>query len=585
MYARQMRKVELDRLLGAISLVLLTGSGLVGHRPALPTDYFDPPLATELVLAGNFAEMRSNHFHAGLDFKTRGREGLPVFSAAEGWISRVKVSPFGYGNALYVQHPNGYTTVYAHLQRFEEPVASYVRELQYKRERFDIDVYPREGEFPVERRQQIALSGNSGGSYAPHLHFEIRETASQTPVNPLLFDFDVDDSLPPRIFRIKVYPEDGGSYVRVGGSVNEADFATAGDPLVLDVSSGKGAPQYQLVTDAKLSGHGAVSFGIQTNDYHDGSNNRLGAYRITLEANGTPLFVSTMDRVRFDQTRYINAHVDYAEYKQNRRWIQRSHTLPGNRLPLYEVVEAGRLRLHADSTYHMRYSVEDASGNTSVLEFELHGEPKSQWLSDNEQAPPVVIPRREPFVFARNQLRVKFDANTFYDDQPFSYEMLPAVDGALSPVHRVHEDIAPLHKRMTLSIRARSVPPALLDKTLLGTHTNDGDVVSAGGGYRNGFVAGRLRSFGDYFIVADTVAPEIELLEARHDRLRLKVRDDLSGVAGFNARIDGNWVLLEYDAKNSLLVHNSPDTLSGELEVVVEDNKGNTASLTRSLDY
>ena len=178
-----------------------------------PTDYFRSPLGIPLVLSGNFAEMREGHFHGGLDVKTRESEGYRVYAAADGYIARVKVSPYGYGNALYVAHPNGYTTVYAHLSRFKGEIASYVRRTQYDRKSFAIDRYPEPGRYPVKKGEAIALSGNSGSSSGPHLHFEVRTTRDQVPVNPLLFGFEIDDSRVPRIFRIRIYPADDESGV------------------------------------------------------------------------------------------------------------------------------------------------------------------------------------------------------------------------------------------------------------------------------------------------------------------------------------------------------------------------------------
>ncbi|MBT8400883.1 MAG: M23 family metallopeptidase, partial [Rhodothermia bacterium] len=186
-----------------------------GPDSSPPRDYFRSPLGIPILLAGNFAEMRDNHFHGGLDIKTRDSEGYRIYAAADGYISRVKVSPYGYGNALYVAHPNGYTTVYAHLSRFKGRIAGYVRRLQENRKTFAVDKYLEEGSFPVKKGDVIALSGNSGSSSGPHLHFEIRRTSGQIPMNPLLFGFDVPDSRPPRIFQIRLYPRSENSGVRV----------------------------------------------------------------------------------------------------------------------------------------------------------------------------------------------------------------------------------------------------------------------------------------------------------------------------------------------------------------------------------
>jgi len=579
-------------LLPAVGVMF--GFGATGHRPSIPANDFASPLGIDMVLAGNFAEMRSNHFHAGLDLKTDGREGLPVYAAADGWISRIKVSPVGYGNALYVAHSNGYTTVYAHLKSFSTPVDEYIHELQYARRRFDVDIYPQEGQFPVSAGDTIALSGNSGGSYAPHLHFEIRETAGQTPVNPLLFNLDIQDSLPPRIFRVKLYPDGPSSHVRLRRELHTAAPESASkEPVVVEVEK-TSAGTYRLDGIPTVFAAGTVVLGIQAHDYHEGSSNRLGAYRITLEVDGSAVHRTTMDRVRFDQTRYINAHIDYEEYQQHRRWIQRSHALPGNRLPLYDTVQGGRISVAPGDVLKVRYVVQDAIGNTSVLEFDLHGE-------DAEPGTPtpelwdVVIPRDDAFTFTESDIRVRFAPNTFYDDQPFRYVRGPAPVGALSAEHRLHEDVAPLHNSMTVSIRADGLPADLREHALLGSTDDDGNVVSAGGSYDRGWVVARTRSFGRYFIVVDTTAPVIELLGVSADgrpsnpsAISLKVADDLSGLARYEGYLDGKWVLLEYDAKNDLLTYRprvAPAPGLHKLGVIAVDDYGNESRRVFTLAY
>lgn len=566
-------------------LLTLGAFSVPGHRAAFPTDYFDPPLATDLLLAGNFAEMRANHFHSGLDLKTEGRENLPVYAAADGRISRIKVSPYGYGNALYVEHPNGYTTVYGHLRSFSEPYASYVRKLQYERKQFDLDIYPREDEFPVARGEEIARSGNTGGSFGPHLHFEIRETAGQTPVNPLLFNFDIVDTIPPRLFRVKVYPRGSNSHVVANETVGTSTAnRLPTDPLLVPTAAGSRAGEYTLGSTS-IRAFGEIAFGIETHDYHDNSNNRLGTWRITLEVNDELLFRSTLQRVDFNETRFINAHVDYGERQTSGRWIQRSHILPGNRLPYYEADGDGSLTVRPDSIYDVRYTVEDAEGNASTLSFSVRGDQSIDLAGLDASPHDAMISREEAFTFARRDIRIQFDANTFYEDQPFDYELLPAPKGALSLVHRIHEDTAPLHKSMSVSIRASGLAEDLQSKALLGKVTDEGKIVSAGGGYSSGFVRGRPRSFGRYVIVADTVAPEVSLLGVSGDGrpasstvLEIRAADDLSGVRAYNATFDGDWVLLEYDAKKNMLRHHMGDRPSAgkhTLSVVVDDNKEN----------
>ena len=149
-----------------------------------PQDYFQSPLEIPLILSGTFAELRSNHFHSGLDIKTQQQSGLKVMAAASGFVSRIKVSHFGYGKALYITHPNGYTTVYAHLQNFNPEIDAYIKHRQYKNESYEIELFPKAGELLVNNGDIVAYSGNTGGSGGPHLHFEIRNK-QEHPMNPM----------------------------------------------------------------------------------------------------------------------------------------------------------------------------------------------------------------------------------------------------------------------------------------------------------------------------------------------------------------------------------------------------------------
>ena len=260
-----------------------------------PDDYFDSPLRIPLLLSGSFAEMRSNHFHGGLDIKTQGHAGYGVHAAAEGWISRIAVASGGYGNALYVSHPNGYMTVYAHLDRFAEPIASYIKALQYEQETFEVQSFPGKDKFPVAKGQQIAWSGNSGSSAGPHLHFEVRDEQTSEPVNPALWGFDITDTTPPRIYRFKVYAKGPDSIIRLRDKVS-GGWRTLGpgEDAFIELIRQNGSIVLQRVD--RIEASGTVAFGVQTHDFHEGSNNLLGQYRIDLEVDGETLFHSELER-------------------------------------------------------------------------------------------------------------------------------------------------------------------------------------------------------------------------------------------------------------------------------------------------
>lgn len=566
------------------SAVFLSGSG---DTDPFPKDYFRSPLDIPLFLSGGFAEMRSNHFHAGLDIKTQGQEGAPVHAAADGWVSRINVSASGYGNALYISHPNGYQTVYAHLSRYAPVIREAIESEQYSSESFEVQLFPEKGRFPVSKGDIVAWTGNTGGSAGPHLHFEIRDEATSEPLNPMLFGFPVTDTLPPRIFRIKVFAVDSTSVVRIEDRVTGGwRRLEAGESAFVEVVRTPSGLAFERV--GRIEASGAVAFGIQTHDYHNGSNNRLGVFRIALQANGEPLYASEMQRFSFNETRYINAHVDFPEYRTTRRWVQRSFVLPGNRLPMYTTRSRGIFRPEPGSSHAMEYIVEDAMGNVASLPFSVTGadlKPEASAAKDPER----IIHWDQPWTFTRPDISVRIPEGALYDDEVFGFSQMPGLDGiTYSDRFRLHDAKTPLQESILVRIQADEVPAELRDKVLVGLVDERGSVSSAGGSWSNGNVSTRVRSFGTFAIVADTTAPSIRVLGLVPDgrvqsRIQLRIRDNLSGLNSVEARIDGEWRLFEHDAKNSLFTHSLDGrTAAGrhELTVRATDNKGNTATYT-----
>ena len=555
-----------------------------------PDDYFDSPLRIPLLLSGSFAEMRSNHFHGGLDIKTQGHAGYGVHAAAEGWISRIAVASGGYGNALYVSHPNGYMTVYAHLDRFAEPIASYIKALQYEQETFEVQSFPGKDQFPVAKGQQIAWSGNSGSSAGPHLHFEVRDEQTSEPVNPALWGFDITDTTPPRIYRFKVYAKGPDSIIRLRDKVS-GGWRTLGpgEDAFIELIRQNGSIVLQRVD--RIEASGTVAFGVQTHDFHEGSNNLLGQYRIDLEVDGETLFHSELERFSFNQTRFLNAHVDYAERRSSGRWVQRSHVLPGNELPIYESRNGGLLDVMEGQSYDLRYIIEDVFGNTSGFSFKLHGIASADpALSD---PPEVHIMRHdEPFTWRGSLFTLRTPEGTVYDQitlDPVSVPSPASSRPIYSEMVRIHQADEPVHNRYQLTIRADSLPADLREKATLGMVGSRGTLSWAGGEWDGWGVTSRLRSFGDFVVTTDTEPPSIRPLNlssgkdmSRSGEIRFRIRDDFSGIGHFRGSINGDWVLFEYDAKYALLRHRFDGRLapgSHEVRLEVSDNKGNVSDV------
>jgi Peptidase family M23 len=572
------------RLFFAVATLFLLPSGLTSG-PEYPVNYFRSPLGIPLSLAGNFAEMRSNHFHAGLDIKTNGQTGYRVYAAGQAWISRIAVSPGGYGNALYLEHPNGYTTVYAHLDRFEGPIADFVKSAQYRNQSFRVNLFPEKGQFQVAKGDVIAYSGNSGSSGGPHLHFEIRDTATSEPLNPLLFGMPVVDETPPRIFRVKLYVTDpSGSAAVVSAAGDTLSRARFRNPATIPVSR-LDSGQYQLGRGAHIAAEARIAFGVQAHDYHDGSQSRLGLYTASLEAGEQEIYRSTMERINFSTTRYINAHLDYAERSNSGRWVQRSHLLPGNRLPLYQTVRRGYLDISPGDELPMQYTVADAYGNEASLSFSVSGVDLPDPPLPAVDGYLLSYSRAESFVVPG--LIVRLPRGSLYEDLELDYSTSDGPAGAFSAVHRIHRPSTPIQTAITVSIEATELPERLQRKALL-ARVVSGKLRSSGGGYENGYVTAQTRAFGSYVIAVDTVAPAIRpdniqdgASMARSSSIRLRISDEFSGIRSYEGRIDGEWVLFEHDAKRSLISYTFDERVGRgrhELTVRVTDGKGNVES-------
>lgn len=569
-------------LLGFFSLAFTS------ERDPYPKDYFRSPLGIPLVMAGNFAEMRGNHFHAGLDLKTNGEENYRIYAAADGYVSRIKVSPYGYGHALYVAHPNGYTTVYAHLSRFNSTLQGYVRRQQYRAESFALDKYFDAGTFPVKKGEVIAYSGNTGGSSAPHLHFEIRDSATQQPINPLLFGLEVQDTTPPRLFAVKIYAMASGSYAavypRTGGAPR---IATPTQPVIVEAE--QQGSRYVLSNVDRIDAHGQVAFSLRQHDYHEGSSNRLGSPSIVLTVNGALLFSSYIEKINFNQTRYLNAHVDYAERRQSRGWFQRSFVLPGNPLPYYRSRGNGILQPRAGESYEMTYMVEDSYHNTSRLDFVVRGVHPSTSIVQERPGYDAQFRHDRAVRFRQDGLRLDMRPGSLYEDTGFTYGTAPGPAEGYSRIHRLHDDTVPIHRSYTLAIRPEQLPTRLRPYALLARIDDEGNTSSAGGSFEDGWVTTRLRSFGNYFVAVDTTPPEIEPVSVSgRGSLRLRIKDDFSGVGRYRGTVDDQWVLFQYDPKRRLIWYDFDDRVgpgTHTLRVEVTDNKGNqniyTTTFTR----
>jgi len=507
------------------------------------------PVKIPIYLSGSFAELRSNHFHSGIDIKTQQRTGLGIYAVADGFISRIVVSPGGFGLALYLDHPNGQTSVYAHLQKFRDDIKDYVKDIQYERESFNIDIKVPEDQFRVNRGDLIGLSGNSGSSGGPHLHFEIRDTKSEEPLNPLQFDFPVADNTAPKMYSIMIVPLNEFSHV---------DYQPKKKAFPVRYQNGR----YHVQDTSVISAYGNVGIAVEANDFFDGSANRCGIYSMKLWFDGELYYSAQMDRFSFDESRYINSYIDYAEYITTKRRYQKTWIDPGNRLSIYDHTQrGGNLKLTDGNLHPVKIELRDLNGNTASIEFNLLS--RYQKIERKDGNYTQYMSYDEPNDFSNDEIELELAEETLYDDLKFSYKKINFSEELFSEIHVIHNNTVPLHKNAILSFKADHIDSRYHEKLLV-VHidTITGKLSTAGGRYDEGNVVTAIRSFGNYALTADTVPPLIVPLSFKTDgelkessRIRFRITDNLSGIKEYHGTLDGEWALFEYDAKTNTIVH------------------------------
>lgn len=532
-------------------------------------DFRSPLDIVPPALAGSFGELRPNHFHSGMDYRTNQREGYPVYAIADGYISRLRVQNSGFGLALYINHPNGYTSVYGHLQRFNSKIAQQVKSIQYQKKSYEIDEFPNSLQIPVRKGDIIAYTGNTGSSGGPHLHFEIRDTKTEATINPQLFGFDIPDNIPPVIYSMYVY------------RLNKKTFNEFTPKQYFQVIGSAGNYSLNKVHTINLSGE--VGFGIIATDKHNGASGTNGVYSIELELDGQKVFTSSLEKFEFENSKAINSHIDYPTFINTKKSIQKSFVDPGNPLKIYSnLVNNGRIEFTDGRLHQLKYIVTDARGNKSTLAFNVQADSKAV-ISTPEQVTGNVYSYANQNEFNNAEVKVIFPKGTLYNDLNFHYKTLPRPTGnAYSAVHQLQNNLTPLHTGLELWIKADSSLSKYKDKALI---VNTG-YSSQGGYFENGYVKAKPRNFGSFFIAIDTVAPvvtPVNIVNGKNmagiSKMTFKLRDNLSGIKSFNGYIDGKWVLMEFDTKTASLWHTFDDrTGPGKhtLEIIVTDMKDNS---------
>jgi len=542
-----------------------------------PQNYFRAPLDIPLVLAGTFGELRANHFHSGIDIKTQGVEGQKVYAVTDGYISRINVSPFGYGNAIYITHPNGYVSVYGHLQRFNDSIAAIIKWVQYQRKSFALEYYPDKTSLRVKKGDIIAYSGNSGSSGGPHLHFEIRKASNSHPLNPLLFGIKISDHQYPQISRLAVYNYYSAFYQE------RSEYR---------LKQNKGKVTIPNL-DTVLVGNDFY-IGVESIDRLDGANNKNGLYQLQYFMDSTLFFSFKVDELSFSEKRYINSYIDYQAYKTEKIKYQRTFVQPNNRLSnISNVLNRGIIHLTDNKAHQIKIIARDFAGQATILQFYVIKNPKQKTFLKSENR---VFKWNENNSYQDKDAGLSFNMPkaALYDDILFTVKKLKNPYSPYSILFSIYKETVPLQKYCSISIKADSaLTPDLYSKACILSLTNRNGFYYEGGSYKNGFVSTKTRSFGQYFIGVDTIAPTIKNINAyngknitKQQRISFKVTDDLSGINSYNAYLDGKWILLQYDPKKNKLYYTIDNHFpkgKHQLKLVVIDAKGNRSIIKMNL--
>jgi hypothetical protein len=559
---------------------LLTGAwgSPAGDDKPYPTNYFSSPVKTNILLSGTFGELRSNHFHMGIDIK--GRIGVPLYAAAEGYVARIKVQAGGYGKVLYIAHPAGYTTVYAHMNRFTEELEAYVKQIQYEKEKFEVDLFPPAGRFPFQKGERIGEMGTTGYSFGPHLHFEIRDSKTEKPVNPLLFGIRIDDTVPPRMHQIKVYELD--------------EKRRTLDSRVYELL-GQGTT-YRMGAGTVYASSDRVGLALKAYDHMNGTPNWNGIYIAELWVDGQLQYNYEMESISFDDTRYLNAHLDYADQVSQKSYFNRLFALPGNQLDIYpDQLQAGVITLEkGQPARKIEMVAKDVAGNETTLRFELQRSNREvperaddyQYLLAYDQAHEVI----------EESINMRFPKGALYEDLYLQYSTsAPNRPGIYSAIHHIQDYKTPVHKYFDVAIQPVDLPDQLRAKAFIAYIDQDGDVVNYGGAWEAGRLRAKVRDLGDFCIMIDEEAPRIIPGYFRSNmqganRMTFKLTDNFSTAGDarslqYRATVDGQWILMEHDAKNDLLFYQFDERMAPgthQLRIEAWDSRNNVTVLERA---
>ena len=536
-----------------------------------PRSYFEYPVMAVKSLVANFGELRPNHYHMGLDCRTEQVQNKKVIAAAAGYIAKVKIEPWGFGRCIYINHPNGLTTLYAHLNNFYPALESFIKQQQYALKSWAVFLDIPANLFPVQKGDTIALSGNTGGSQGPHLHFEIRDTKTDKVLNPILFDFDIPDTIAPLVTKLAVYDRNISTYEQSPKMFllkKTKDTFTTNPPIII-VNSNK------------------ISFGITATDRFNENANPNGIFETVLYHNDEPVAGFQLDSIGYNETRYMNAHIDYKARSNGGGYIQHISKLPGYNNSIYKTTKSdGVITLNDDGIHKIKMEVTDANGNTSLVKFNIQRNVNLTYPEKNDSASYFQQASFHPGfvnIFENAQVRFHLPANSLYDSIRFQYKEIAGNTGF--PVYQLHNTGVPVHTYFSVTLKTINAIP---DKMVMRRFSNGKDDYTKAEAANNvkekDWYKASFREFGNFQLMIDTLAPVITPIGfkngmncSKQSRFVFVVKDNTEEIKQFTATLDGNWLRFSND-KGSRFVYDFDEMCAPgehELRIKAEDQVGN----------
>ena len=522
---------------------------------------YHPPVDIPMQLSGTFAELRGTHFHAGIDIRTQGKQGVPLRAVADGYVSRIKIQQGGYGKALYINHPNGVTSVYAHLQRYSPNIIPHVRKKQYSLKSYTIEFYPEPDHMPIKKGAFIGYSGNTGSSFGPHLHFELRTTANQIPFNPLLANDNIADTRNPIIVQLIGYPVDG--------VINRSE-----DQIQLAITK-KNDSVYVADT---IKAIGTIGFGIEHFDRQDGSFFKNGAFKIEATSNSTPRFEIQFDTLSFDDTSEMHKLIDYPLYIDTKKKVMQLFNTHETPVAFANYTNNGLVAVEAGAQLTYTIKLSDVAGNNVYLQVPIEGKAEEVWVTKKSPLPGKIIYPKRDYMFELQDFSVYINAKTFSQPTPLNIE----VDG---DTLNISNDYAYFEKPYSITLKKEKTPKgaylALKRSKRWGFVTNNND---------KGQFSAKLKGTGAITVLVDSIPPTIVDQKKISDRwislekdIRFTIDDKGAGVSRYEGYLNGKWILFEYEQKKKELTFRFRDPIKlkktkHKLKLIVWDKVGNSTT-------